>query len=253
MFDSVYSIALDILGKIGGDTTKQYDSAYEIALEILDVLGGDTTKKFDSVYSILLDIYQARFGSALTNMDSNYSILKEINKAFDPTDTTNFDSPYSVLVSIDGQPGLIGHVFSIITDAANTVIINGVEQTSVNVPAGETVTWSVSREHYVTQSGSYVMGDEDHSISVTLAPEQFTFVIVPTPADATVIINGSERTSITADYGTNISWSVSATHYVTEGGTYVLTGDRTENVTLSLETHNFLILLLNMVLQSLGV
>ena len=68
MFDSVYSIALDILGKIGGDTSKRYLSTYDIALAILGVLGGDTTKKFDSVYSILLDIYRARFGSALSGI-----------------------------------------------------------------------------------------------------------------------------------------------------------------------------------------
>ena len=241
MFDSVYSIALDILGKIGGDTSKRYLSTYDIALAILGVLGGDTTKKFDSVYSILLDIYRARFGSALSGMDSSYSILEEINKSFDPSDTTHYDSSYSILVSIDGQPGLIGHVFSIVTDAANTVIINGVETRSVSVREGENVVWSVERRGYVSQNGTYTMGDEDYTETVTLVKEQYTFSIVATPADATVTINGEVRSSITADYGTSITWEVSKEGYTTQSNTETLTGDTTRNITLTEVQYTFTI------------
>lgn len=241
MFDSVYSIALDILGKIGGDTSKRYLSTYDIALAILGVLGGDTTKKFDSVYSILLDIYHARFGSALSGMDSSYSILEEINKSFDPSDTTHYDSSYSILVSIDGQPGLIGHVFSIVTDAANTVIINGVETRSVSVREGENVVWSVERRGYVSQSGTYTMGDEDYTETVTLVKEQYTFSIAATPADATVTINGEVRSSITADYGTSIAWEVSKEGYTTQSNTETLTGDTTRNITLTEAQYTFTI------------
>ena len=233
MFDSVYSIALDILGKIGGDTSKRYLSTYDIALAILGVLGGDTTKKFDSVYSILLDIYRARFGSALSGMDSSYSILEEINKSFDPSDTTHYDSSYSILVSIDSQPGLIGHVFSIVTDAANTVIINGVETRSISVREGENVVWSVERRGYVSQNGTYTMGGEDYTETVTLVKEQYTFSIVATPVDATVTINGEVRSSITADYGTSITWEVSKEGYTTQSNTETLTGDTTRNITLT--------------------
>ena len=239
MFDSVYSIALDILGKIGGDTSKRYLSTYDIALAILGVLGGDTTKKFDSVYSILLDIYRARFGSALSGMDSSYSILEEINKSFDPSDTTHYDSSYSILVSIDGQPGLIGHVFSIVTDAANTVIINGVETRSVSVREGENVVWSVERRGYVSQNGTYTMGGEDYTETVTLVKEQYTFSIVATPADATVTINGEVRSSITADYGTSITWEVSKEGYTTQSNTETLTGDTTRNITLTEVQYTF--------------
>ncbi len=239
MFDSVYSIALDILGKIGGDTSKRYLSTYDIALAILGVLGGDTTKKFDSVYSILLDIYRARFGSALSGMDSSYSILEEINKSFDPSDTTHYDSSYSILVSIDGQPGLIGHVFSIVTDAANTVIINGVETRSVSVREGENVVWSVERRGYVSQNGTYTMGNEDYTETVTLVKEQYTFSIVATPADATVTINGEVRSSITADFETVITWSVVREGYTSQSGTYVLVEDHSETVSLVINQYTF--------------
>ena len=239
MFDSVYSIALDILGKIGGDTSKRYLSTYDIALAILGVLGGDTTKKFDSVYSILLDIYRARFGSALSGMDSSYSILEEINKSFDPSDTTHYDSSYSILVSIDGQPGLIGHVFSIVTDAANTVIINGVETRSVSVREGENVVWSVERRGYVSQNGTYTMGDEDYTETVTLVKEQYTFSITATPADATVTINGEVRSSITADFETVITWSVVREGYTSQSGTYVLVENHSETVSLVINQYTF--------------
>ena len=239
MFDSVYSIALDILGKIGGDTSKRYLSTYDIALAILGVLGGDTTKKFDSVYSILLDIYRARFGSTLSGMDSSYSILEEINKSFDPSDTTHYDSSYSILVSINSQPGLIGHVFSIVTDAANTVIINGVETRSVSVKEGDNVVWSVERRGYVSQSGTYTMGGEDHTETVTLVKEQYTFSIVATPADATVTINGEVRSSITADFETVITWSVVREGYTSQSGTYVLVENHSETVSLVINQYTF--------------
>ena len=239
MFDSVYSIALDILGKIGGDTSKRYLSTYDIALAILGVLGGDTTKKFDSVYSILLDIYHARFGSTLSGMDSSYSILEEINKSFDPSDTTHYDSSYSILVSIDGQPGLIGHVFSIVTDAANTVIINGVETRSISVREGENVVWSVERRGYVSQNGTYTMGAEDYTETVTLVKEQYTFSIVATPADATVTINGEVRSSITADFETVITWSVVREGYTSQSGTYVLVENHSETVSLVINQYTF--------------
>lgn len=232
MFDSVYSIALSILRELGGDDTVKYDSTYSIALAILDVLGGDTTKKYDSVYSILLDIYKTRFGTVLSGMDSSYSILNEINKAFDPSDTSKYDSSYETLIAISEHMVPAGYVFEIVTDSANTVIINGVERTSAQFETGTEVSWSVSRTGYVTQSGTYTMGEEDYSLTVTLVLDQFTYTIVPLPADATVVINEQQRSSITADYGTIITWTVSRTGYATQTGSFTLTEDRTDTIGL---------------------
>lgn len=232
MFDSVYSIALSILRELGGDDTVKYDSTYSIALAILDVLGGDTTKKYDSVYSILLDIYKTRFGTDLSGMDSSYSILNEINKAFDPSDTSKYDSSYETLIAISEHMVPAGYVFEIVTDSANTVIINGEQRTSAQFETGTEVSWSVSRTGYVTQSGTYTMGEEDYSLTVTLVVDQFTYTIVPLPADATVVINEQQRSSITADYGTIITWTVSRTGYATQTGSFTLTEDRTDTIGL---------------------
>jgi len=237
-FNSVYDIALDILDKVGGDVTKAYDSAYSVALAILGEIGGDITKNYDSVYSIMAEIYRVRFGETLPAMDSVYSIAEKINEELGEQ-TTGYDSTYSILVDVSENPYLVGHEFSIVTDSANTVIINGEEITSGVYPIGTSISWSVSREGYISQSGTYVMGDEDYSIEVNLVIETHTFSIDPSPVDAVVIINGEERTSITADYGTAITWSVSKEHYVSQSGSLTLTSDTTQAVTLVLEQYTF--------------
>ena len=64
----------------------------------------------------------------------------------------------------------------------------------------------------------------------------YTFTIVPTPSNATVTINGEPRTSYSCPAGTNITWSVAASGYVTQNGTYTMTAENhTENVVLSAE------------------
>ena len=128
---------------------------------------------------------------------------------------------------------LAAYEITINTANENTVVINGVEQRSVNVAQGSTVTWSVSRTGYTTQSGSFT-ATEDTTLNITLVIEQHTFTISATPNDATVIINGSERSSLTADYGTAITWSVSKTGYNSQSGSLTLTSDVTEAVTLNM-------------------
>ena len=105
---------------------------------------------------------------------------------------------------------------------------------------GTVITWSVSKEGYVTQSGTYTL-TADKTETVTLLPVQYTFEIEATPADATVTINGEERTTLTADVNTAITWSVAKTGYVTQNGTYTLVEDKTETVTLSPVQYTFTI------------
>lgn len=64
---------------------------------------------------------------------------------------------------------------------------------------------------------------------------QYTFTINPIPSDATVIINGQVRTSLTADENTQITWEVSADGYISQSGTYTLVADYTLDVTLEKE------------------
>ena len=197
------------------------DSNYSELLRILGNSGGDTTIEYDSPYSIALAILEANgVDTSEKHYDSLYSILEEIESMGQTEEK---------------------FTFSITTDSANTVVINGEEQTSVEVLGGDEITWSVSRTGYVTQTGSWIMRREDKSVNVTLVANQYTFTI-NTSSDNTVVINGSERTSITADYGTTINWSVSREHYVTQSGSTTLTADTTENITLVLQQFTYTII-----------
>ena len=133
------------------------------------------------------------------------------------------------------------HTFTINPTPADAVVtINGQQRSSITADYGTTINWSVSKTHYVTQTGTLVL-NQDATLSVSLVLEQHTFTINPTPADAVVTINGQQRTSITADYGTTINWSVSKTHYVTQSNTTTLVADTTLPVSLALEQHTFTI------------
>lgn len=61
----------------------------------------------------------------------------------------------------------------------------------------------------------------------------YTFSISATPSDATVTINGTQRTSYACPSGTSITWSVAKSGYITQSGTYTMTAaNHTETVTL---------------------
>lgn len=63
----------------------------------------------------------------------------------------------------------------------------------------------------------------------------YNFIVSASPSGCTVLINGSERTNNTfaCAAGTEVSWSVSKSGYITQSGTYTMTAaDYTETVTL---------------------
>ena len=67
---------------------------------------------------------------------------------------------------------------------------------------------------------------------VSIITDKFTFAINPTPADSTVVINGSTTKSIRAAKGHTVTWSVSKTGFVTQSGSEVISGDVLKNITL---------------------
>lgn len=67
---------------------------------------------------------------------------------------------------------------------------------------------------------------------VSIITDKFTFAINLTPADATVVINGSTTKSIRAAKGHTVTWSVSKTGFVTQSGSEVISGDVLKNITL---------------------
>lgn len=141
----------------------------------------------------------------------------------------------------DIQLEVIQHTFTInATPVDAIVMINGAERTSFTAPYGTLITWSVSKEHYVSQSGLFTL-TSDHTENVNLAVERYTYTINAAPSGVVVMINGTRRTSITADYGTLIEWSVSKEHYQTQSGSFTLSSDRIDNITLVMDQYTFTI------------
>lgn len=67
-------------------------------------------------------------------------------------------------------------------------------------------------------------------------PLQVTFTVNPTPSDATVILDGETRKSITVNYGTSVSWQVSKDGYITQSGTHQVVANHTLSITLEAES-----------------
>lgn len=122
-----------------------------------------------------------------------------------------------------------------------TIKINGVEAPTgtAQVDKNSTVTWEVSKEGYVTQSGQALADQDTNSIDVTLQLKQITIIIAPVPSDSSVIINEVARNSITVAYGTEISYTVSHAGYVSQTGTHTATEDITMDIVLA---RNYVIL-----------
>lgn len=119
-----------------------------------------------------------------------------------------------------------------------TIIINGTEYTnittkSINLEEGSEYTYSVSAVGYETKSGSGTL-DENKVIDVTLEEDAntYTFTIDNGEQGATITINGTEQSSLTASAGTYIEWSVEKEGYISQSGSFLLSEDTTEEVTL---------------------
>lgn len=112
-----------------------------------------------------------------------------------------------------------------------TVQIDGQTRKAITVLAGTTVSWSVNAIGYVGKTGSTKV-DSDMSLEVDITDTEleYTVKINPTPADATVTLNGRTypNNTITVTYGSYVDWVVSKDHYVTQS-------ERIENITSNKE------------------
>lgn len=112
IYDSEYSIQKDILGEIGGDTTKRYDSPYEVQLAILETIqegGGGGSAPSDDNASIV-EITQAEYDALSTEEKNNgkiYSItdavLVDMNDYYTKTDADAAFNPKNTVTASSGS------------------------------------------------------------------------------------------------------------------------------------------------------
>lgn len=174
-------------------------------------IAGVEQKKYTGVYGDTVDWEVSAIGYTSKSGSETLTTNKTVDVALEKVQVT---------VSINATP------------ADATVTLNGEERKTITVDYGTNVAWVVSKTGYVSQNGS-ITPTENTTKDVALVLEKHTFSIVATPDDATVIINGGERSTFTADYGTEIDWSVGKVGYVSKEGTYTLTADKEEVVTLA--------------------
>lgn len=103
------------------------------------------------------------------------------------------------------------------TPADATVTINGQTVSTLEVEKGTDVTWSVAKEGYTTQQGTYTAIAEDQTETITLVGEDrtVTFTVSGYKAETTptITVGGQEitGTTTTAKVGDVISWNVTGT------------------------------------------
>lgn len=117
------------------------------------------------------------------------------------------------------------------------VTINGTTKNSISAPAGTTITWNVSLDGYVSESGILTMPTEDAALDVSLEGlARSVYLEADVDCDYTLkvtsgIILGSGNNWITARTGDTISWTAKPTvdtWSASKSGTYVLTAEENQ-------------------------
>lgn len=112
-----------------------------------------------------------------------------------------------------------------------TVTINEQVVSELKVMPGTEVSWKVEKENYTTQEGTETV-NEATTKDINLVPVQVSFTINATPEGCKVTINDEERTSVTIDKGTEVSWKVEKENYTTQEDSETVNEDTTKQITL---------------------
>jgi phosphotransferase system HPr-like phosphotransfer protein len=173
-------------------------------------------------------------GSSVTvSLDANEEYAYEISAEGYVTQSGTINLTSNTSLNIALIPTSDEYTFTISpTPVDATVMINEVEQSNITAISGTQITWSVSKDGYTTQSGSLILS-KTSTLNVTLT-QTVTLTVEPSPSDATVIINGTEQTSLILNIGDSYTYSVSKTGYVTVNGSGTITEDTTLQIALSL-------------------
>ena len=106
---------------------------------------------------------------------------------------------------------------------------------SITVSPGTSVRYTVSKTDYITQS-NVIEVNETQTVEINLSETLYTYIIHPTPANATVSLTAAgytqEDNSISVPRGTTVEWSVSKTNYIAQTGTKVVDDNCADNIIL---------------------
>lgn len=149
---------------------------------------------------------------------------------------TGEDTVYGTDITKEIQLTKENYTFDItvLDPPGTTIIINDQERSSITVPYDTTITWSVDKTGYVKQEGYFII-DQDVHKDITLYTEEYTAQIIVTNVEnATIKLNGVERSSITAVVDTIIHVEITKPGYITIVDEFVLLANTIEEYEMDL-------------------
>lgn len=137
---------------------------------------------------------------------------------------------YKVFVNVYNEKS------ELITDNTDiTFIVDGEEvkgQKEITLQKGQNVTVKVEKEGYYSQQKDVTNIEENVTLDFNLELLDFVVTIINNQ-DATIMINGAERSVYNGKYGEVIEWSVSKSGYLSRTGTFTLKQNETLTINLT--------------------
>lgn len=204
----------------GAGTGTQTPTTYDITFNVTD--GNNAIA--NPVITVSSPTEATVSGTTITVPAGTQSITYSVTaQGYDPitdaTATVDATTNNTVNVTMSAQAPTTEKVTVTInaTPADATVTINGQTVSTLEVEKGTDVTWSVAKEGYTTQEGTYSAIAEDKTETITLVGEErtVTFTVSGYKAETTPTITVGEQeitgTTTTAKVGDVISWKVTGT------------------------------------------
>lgn len=158
----------------------------------------------------------------------NYFMKTVTNRTVNQTETITETLSQKYTFTINPTP----------SDATITLSSNDpdsiIQGNSIIVHYGSYVDYTVSKTHYITQTGTQVI-TTNTTKAITLALLTYTLTINTTPSDATVTFSTGTVSgkSCTVTDGTSVTYTVSKQYYNSTSATVTVTSNQTINVTIT--------------------
>ena len=151
---------------------------------------------------------------------STYGNVNTLNGYWANTLLINTNVPATITID--------GNVHTNVTTADFYTLVDEIDDT-------REIPYLIEAEGYMPQMGTIVV-DEDKTLDIVLEElYPVTFTINPTPAEATVIINGEERNTIEIMQLEEVNWEISHEGYDTEIGSMVMYENTIKDISLDVE------------------
>ena len=217
----------------GGNEVKQIYYRNEVMWAKKSTLTIQPTPSFATVTFAPIPDSQVSGNSITTYYGTNITYTVAQSGYVTKTESTILLDDIILPVSLMNQ-----YTFTINPTPSNATVVLSAPGTtqvgnSILVNPGDTVSYSVSKTGYVTQSNSIVV-NSTQTLPITLILQTYTLTVEPNPTDATVTFSTGtvSGNNCTVNYGTQVTYTVSKANYATQSGTVTVLSNQTIQVQL---------------------